>query len=204
MANPDAPVIYTSGNIVETQMQGELFGEPVMTVIGYKVKQTIHYSAVVQLVQDVATLFASNISNQMRYIGCRQRRVQPDGPTEYREDSFAPVVGGASGQCMPNQLSQVMVVRCGGNFRPFKGLIYLPGMPVSHWNNNAYSLLANSVHAGLKGQLEQFLSATGTDSRVTMGVISRKYGPYDFSPMVRIDWSSYPGVRRSRRPHNIL
>src|ERR1051325_1650333 len=111
MANPEAPVIYTAGNIVETQMQGELFGEPVMTVLGYKVKQTIHYSAVVQLVQDVSTLFASNISNQMRYIGCRQRRVQPDGPTEYREDSFAPIPGGASGQCMPNQVCQVMVIR---------------------------------------------------------------------------------------------
>jgi len=202
---PEAPIAYAAGSIIETQMIGELNGEPVMNVLAWKVKQAVLPAAgVVQLVQDVATLFGSNISNRMRYIGCRQRLLRPNGPTEYRTDEFAPIPGGASGECMPNQVSQVMVIKCLGEGKPDYGLVYLPGMPFSHWSNNAYSLLANSVHNGLRGQLMQFLSETGSDPRVQLGVASRKFGPYDFAVMTSIEWSSYPGVRRSRRPAVIL
>lgn len=196
-----AAIIYVQGDLVETQFLGKFFGDPVKIVLSWRVKTTVFPSeAVAQLVQDVCTLFGSNCSNKMIWEGVRHRRLKPDGPTDYRENFFAPIPGGASGEVMPAQVAALWRINVETDAHPKRGRFYLPGVPTSHWANNAYTLLAWSVKNGLKGQLEQFLSVNGTDPRVHLVVVSRKYGPYDYGTMVTVTPTEYPAIQRSRKP----
>lgn len=194
-------LIYHVGEIVETQFLGTYYGTPVKIVIHWRVKPAnLPSTDIVQLVQDVCVLFGSNCVSQMKWQGTRHRRKSPNQEQEYREDLFGQVSGGASGDGMPQQLATVWRIVSGLPGGAGNGRFYLPGMPMSHWANNAWSNTANVVHNGLKGQLQQFLSLNGSDPRVTMGTWALLKQGGAFAPMVQMRPGSYPGVQRSRHP----
>lgn len=193
--------VYNLNDIMEVQIMGKLYGDWNMNVLCFRVKQTqIFTSGIREHLQGLVTNFRSNCSQYQVWSKFRHRRLRPLPVTDYGEYDWTGTTGASSSHAMPAQVAAVWQIKTALNAPAGRGRFYLPGVALDAWSANNWTLGAYSTKNGLKAFIEQWFRIGGDSEYIELGVCSRQTSPVAYNGMKTVDYASYAGVQRSRRP----
>lgn len=193
--------LYNANDIMQVQILGRYYGHEDMIVLAWRIKQTqLFTDGIREHLQGFCTQTSSNRNNHHVWYGFRHRRVWPGDITDYGEYFFTEMGGAGSGHGMPGQVASLWRIETEIHSAWGKGRYYLPGVSLSEWEGDTYSLGSFSVKNGFKAQQEQYFRQGGDSEYLEMVVYTRGTHDAVFNPMLTVSYSTYPAIQRSRRP----
>lgn len=200
------PLVYVTNDIIRFRFKGTYYGEAFQVVQHFRWKNPDPNTGA-QLAVGVPPLvlptFQTMMVTEAKWLSVGICRVRP-APKQMEENfPIAVITGNSPGHGMPHQLATLYRTFCAEDGDEARGRIYIPGVPMNHFENGNYTNPGIAAGRAIALSLGAKFRIGGDNHALEWGVFRKDATtPADgiWIGMQQCFFSLYPGTMRSRRP----